>query len=366
MSRPVVRALGRVALTAAEVLGVALLVSSVIYDRPAREILSSETSKSAPLSKMAPSHGRFAQSPRQIPMRGWKDILIRAGKEIGEDHVMLIAAGVTFYILLALFPALVSFVSLYGLLANATDAASHAALMGAFLPPAITEFIRSELARIAEAQSAELGWTFAIGLIVSLWSANGAAKAMFLGMNIAYDEREKRSIISLNLASFGFTLGLLAAALLAAGALAVIPLANVFGFLSSAAASLRWPLQWIVALVGFSLLYRFGPSRTHARWRWLSWGSAVAALVWVAASAAFSFYVSQFANLDVSYGSLAAVIGFAHRASRRGVERGDRAPDHRGLDHWSGSAPRLPRRENGGHDRRRSVMTRPADGGKRC
>jgi membrane protein len=256
--------------------------------------------------------GRLARSPTQIPARGWKDILLRTWKEFNEDQIPMIAAGVTFFTLLALFPGLGAFVALYGLFADVAEAQRHLQLLAFMLPPDVLKFIGEQMIRLAAAKGGGLSFAFVAGLLASIWSANGAVKALMTGLNIAYEEREKRNLVRRTLTSLAFTLGLLVFAISAIAILAARPAietfvgeraAMVFGWIS-------WPLLLVGVIVGVALLYRFGPSRELVRWKWISWGSAVAVLTWVAISALFSVYVGNFAHYDRTYGSLGTVIGF--------------------------------------------------------
>jgi membrane protein len=257
------------------------------------------------------ARGRFARSPRRIPLRGWKDILIRVAKETPKDNIPLIAAGVTFFIVLSVFPALISFVSLYGLIADPRDVPQHLGFLRAILPREAVLFLVGEVERLARAQSGGLSWTLALGLVISLWSANSAAKAMFLGLNIAYEEREKRGVIGLNLASLGFTFGLIVLSVLLAAIMVAAPTVAAAGLaMPGLLENGRWLIQFAVLIVVLAVLYRFGPSREQARWQWVTWGGAAAALLWIAVSALFSFYVAHIARFQAVYGPLAAAVGF--------------------------------------------------------
>ena len=259
-----------------------------------------------------PGRGRQARSPREIPARGWKDILLRTRTEFQEDQIPMIAAGVTFYTLLAFFPALGAFVALYGLFADATEAQRHLQLLAFMLPPDALKFIGEQMVRLAAGNEGGLSFAFVTGLLLSIWSANGAMKAMMTGLNIAYDETEKRNFIRKTATSLAFTIGFLLFVLAACVVLAVGPALETFVG-QEAATLFRWisyPLLLAGLGVGLAALYRYGPSRDRAQWRWISWGSAVAIVAWVAACAAFSIYVANFANYDKTYGPLGAVIGF--------------------------------------------------------
>ena len=265
------------------------------------------------LAELEHGRGRHAESPRDIPAAGWKDIAWRTWTEFNADRIPGVAAGVAFYGVLALFPGMAAFVSLYGLYADVGDAQSHLALLSGVLPASSLTLIGDEMIRIAATKSSSLGATFVVSLILSLWSANAGVKALFQGLNVAYDEKEKRGFLTLNLISLSFTVAMLAFVLLTMGAAVIAPM--VFDFLHLDATSrfigaLRWPILMLIVVAGMSLVYRYGPSREHPRWRWVTLGSAVAAFGWLAVSLLFSWYVGAFAHYSVTYGSLGAVVGF--------------------------------------------------------
>ena len=272
---------------------------------PAGEVALAET--------LEPERGRDAKSPFAMPLKGWKDVLLRTWKEFNDDQIAAVAGGVTFFGLLALFPAMAAFVSLYGLFADVGQAREQLRLLAGFLPHDILTFVGDEMVRIAGGEHATLGFTFAVSLLFSLWSANGAVKALFHGLNIAYEERETRGLVKLNLISLAFTLGAIVFAILAVGGVVVAPVALGYLGLDAGAASLallRWPALLVILVGGLSLVYRYGPSRERPRWLWLTPGGLAAGLLWVAASLLFSWYVANFAHYDKTYGSLGAVIGF--------------------------------------------------------
>lgn len=262
--------------------------------------------------RIGPGRGRRAHGPGQIPRRGWKDILQRTRKEIGEDQVPLIAAGVAFYTLLALFPGLAAFVALYGLFADPAAADRHVEALAVLLPRDAIEFIGLQMRRLAAAQTGGLSLAFIVGLLASIWSAGGAVRAMITGLNIAYEEDEKRGFVRKALVSLAFTLGFLAFIICAAAVLAAGP--TVEAIAGQRAAMIvglaSWPLLVVALGAGLAILYRYGPSRDAPKLRWISWGSGLALLLWLAMSWLFSLYVSNFANYDETYGSLGAVVGF--------------------------------------------------------
>src|SRR5690349_12187684 len=161
----------------------------------------------APQRAREPGRGREADKPTDIPPRGWKDILWRTYEEMNNDRILAVAAGVTFYGLLALFPAIAALVSIYGLFADAATINDHLSLLAGFLPGGAIEIVSEQVKRIASKGSGTLGFGFVFGLVISLWSANAGMKAMFDALNVAYGEEEKRSFIGLNLRSLAFTMG---------------------------------------------------------------------------------------------------------------------------------------------------------------
>jgi membrane protein len=260
-----------------------------------------------------PGRGRGADAPWQIPWRGWKDILWRTYHQIGEHRLLAVAAGVVFYGLLALFPALTAMVSLYGLFANASTIADHLSMAAGILPGGAIDVIREQVARLASKGDAKLGFGFILGLSIALWSANAGMKAIIDALNVVYEEKENRGFIKLNLNSVAFTLAAIAALLLALGAVVVLPLLLAWlGFVTVTASLVqyaRWPVLLALVIVGLALVYRFGPSRRKARWQWLSVGSVFAAVAWLGSSALLSWYLGSFAHYDATYGSLGAAIG---------------------------------------------------------
>lgn len=257
--------------------------------------------------------GRYADFPSEIPRKGWKEIAWRVWGELGEDRVALIAAGVTFYILLALFPALAAFVSIYGFVADPRTIADHIAFLGGLLPSEGLDLIRKQLDALLRQDTESLGLGIVLGIAVALWSANNAVKALFQAMNVAYEEEEKRSILRLHLVSFSFTLGAIVIGVLFLLSVGIVPAVLALFYLDRWTEWLvsigRWPVLLFAVGVAISLVYRYGPSRTTAKQRWVTWGSALATLVWIAASVTFSFYLENFANYNATYGALGAVVG---------------------------------------------------------
>jgi membrane protein len=258
--------------------------------------------------------GRAATHPLEVPARGWKDILLRIWKNIGKDRVIVVAAGVTFYTVLALFPAIAALVALYGLFADPTTITSHLENIAGLVPAGAIEVIRDQITRVASQGRTTLGLTFLAGLLASLWSANAGMKSLFDALNLVYNESEKRSFIWLNIISLTFTVLAIVFALVAIGVMVVVPIVlNFFGLAGATEMVIkiaRWPALLIVVSLALAFLYRYGPSREKPQWRWITWGSAVAAVSWLVVSILFSWYAENFGSYNETYGSLGAIIAF--------------------------------------------------------
>src|SRR5436190_21435490 len=167
--------------------------------------------------------GRLASTPSQIPARGWNDVLLRVWHNIGDDRIMLVAAGLTFYSLLAIFPAIAALVALYGLFADPSRIAANIDSLSGVLPGGALDVVRQEMNRVAASGQTKLGVAFVVGFAVSLWSANAGIKSIFDALNLVYNEKEKRGLIRLNLVSLVFTIAVILFALTAIAAIAVLP-----------------------------------------------------------------------------------------------------------------------------------------------
>jgi membrane protein len=257
--------------------------------------------------------GRRARFPSQIPWRGWKDIVLRTYQETQDDRLLALAAGVAFYALVALFPAIAAGVSFYALFADAGTIGKHLSLAAGIVPAEVLDMLRDEITRIGAKSDGKLTFGFLLGIGIALWSANAGMKAIFDALNIIYDEQERRGLVRLNLISLFFTVSAIGAVLLAFGAIVVFPLLLAEFGLSGAdqpiIGYLRWPVIFVLVIVGPAVLYRYGPSRRPAKWRWISVGSIFAASAWLAVSSLFSWYLGDFANYNATYGALGAVVG---------------------------------------------------------
>lgn len=247
-----------------------------------------------------------------LPLR--QGFLARIYTEITKDRVSLVAAGVTFYGLLASFPALAVLVTLYGFVADPSNLGDQIQFLATILPPGSLDLVVAQLKTLATEKSSTLSFAFVISFCATLWSANSGIKALFDAMNVAYDEEESRSFIALNLQSLAFTLGALIMAIVLVVAMGAVPVILAFIHLDAWAEILarvaRWPIIGLLMFMGTIALYRYGPSRTPPPFRSVAWGALFSTITWMIVTIAFSFYLENFANYSAAYGALGALIGF--------------------------------------------------------
>lgn len=255
--------------------------------------------------------GRDANHPGEIPPHGWKDILWRSWAEFSDQNLFLISGGVTYAILIALFPGLAAFVSLYGLVFDTAQIEKQVAVLSGVLPAQTQVLLTQQLHSLAEGSKGALGFAAIVGLLLALWSASRGMSGLITGINIAYEERERRSFFKFNLIALCLTLGFVVGGVLAIALIAVLPVV-AFLEIGSAAKWLlllaQWPLLIILVMGGLSVLYRFGPDRDKPRWRWVTPGAITATVLWIVASIGFTVYVANFSSYDKTYGSLGGVV----------------------------------------------------------
>jgi membrane protein len=254
--------------------------------------------------------GRGADAPQEIPPKGWMDIAKRTAKEVKQDQVPLLSAGVAFYSLLALFPAIIAGVSIYGLVADPATVRDQIAKLTETLSPETATLVGEQLKQVTSGAGGALGVATVIGILTALWSASSGMKALITGVNLAYDETETRKFVKLRGLALLLTLG--------AMVLMGIALATIVGY-PPIADSLPTVLRWVLAIVrfvilggllvvGLAVLYRYAPDRDKPKWTWVSGGSGIATLLWVLATVGFSLYANFFGNYNKTYGALAGVI----------------------------------------------------------
>jgi len=261
-----------------------------------------------------PGRGREASAPQDIPALGWNDILRRVFWSFSGDRVLSTAGGVAFFALLAIFPAIATIVSLYGLVADTSTIRGHLSLLIGILPDGVLDLIGQQISLINTQRSNTLGIAFAFGFMVALVSANSGMASLFDALNVVYGEKEKRSLFRFYLTTFLFTIGMIAFVVAAIGVVVVAPFILAFVRSTTTAEQLllvlRWPVLLVIVCTWLAMIYRYGPSRQDAKWRWVTVGSVTAAVLWLGASMLFSWYVSSFDSYNRIYGSLGAGIGF--------------------------------------------------------
>lgn len=254
--------------------------------------------------------GRQAESPKEIPAKGWKDTLLRVKAEIKGHRLSMIAAAMAYYALFAFVPAITAIVLIYTWVSDPLEISNHLSKVSQFVPAETLDIIKNQLTALSSKTSVGIG---AIGaLLFALWSASKGSKAIMEAMNVIYDEREDRGFFKLNLMALGMTLlgailGVLAISVII-GVPAVTSLFN-FGKTFELLVSIG---SWVVLLGLFSFFlsfaYRFGPSRRKAKWKWVSRGAMIASVLWAVVSLLFSWYAKEFADFNKTYGSLGAMI----------------------------------------------------------
>jgi membrane protein len=256
--------------------------------------------------------GRSADIPTQVPARGWKDVLMRVKVESKQDNISLLAGGVAFFGLLALVPALVALVSVYGMVADPEDVEQQVGDALTAAPEEVRDLLTQQLSSITQDTGSALGLAAAISVLVALWSASSGVKNLIAGTNAAYDEDETRGFVKLRAVSLAFTLGTILFMVAAIFLIAVVPALLAETGLGSAgrmvAGVLRWVLLFVAMMVGLSILYRYGPDRDGARWSWVSPGAVFATVLWLIGSVGFAIYTANFGKYNETYGSLGAIV----------------------------------------------------------
>ena len=253
--------------------------------------------------------GERADSPVEIPSRGWLDVAKRVKARVKEENAVLLAAGVAFFGMFAVFPALVAVVSLYGLVADPSDVQSQIDDIASSLPDSTRAFLQEQLGRIVDASTAGLGFALVASVAVALWSASSGVGHLIEAINAAYAEPSE-SFIKAKLRALVLALGAVVVVVVMIGALTVLPAlaGQVSETLRTVALWVRWPLIALVMVVVLAVLYRSGPNREDPKWRWTSAGGLVATMLWLLSSVALAIYASQFAKLDATYGSFGGVL----------------------------------------------------------
>ena len=256
--------------------------------------------------------GRDGINPVEIPVVGWKDLVFRVKAKIAKDRVGLLAAGVAFYGLLALFPAITTVIAIGGLLIEPHQIIAQLNDLSGLMPEEVIAIITKQAKAVADSRQGGLGFAAIISFLIAFYSASTGMASLIQGLNIAYDEEETRGFIERMLVTFALTLVLIVGLICGLTATLAVPAILAFMGMGPVVAMLVNAALWtgLIALTiaGLSILYRFAPSRDAPKWKWTSVGAVVGCALWIAASASFAFYVSNFGYYNQSFGTLAGVV----------------------------------------------------------
>jgi len=287
-------------------------ISAEEEQRRARELVRAAERRRAGERAEEPGRGRAAERPSQIPWAGWKDILRRTWEEIGADNLGLVSAGVAFYWMLALFPAMAALISLYGLVADPADVQAQMDAVDFLMPAEVTQVIQAQLIAVVQAAPTGLSLGVLVSLAITIYSATKGTTAIIQALNIAYEEEERRGFVRGTLLALGLTLAGILVFLVALGLIVLLPFVLQVVFLDYEVEGLMLVARWaLLAGLIFAMLvavYRVAPNRRPAKLRWLVPGAAVATFLWIVGSLGFAWYVQAFGSYNKTYGSIGAVI----------------------------------------------------------
>lgn len=257
--------------------------------------------------------GQDASSPADIPAPGWKDVALRTWHESTKDNIGIVAAGVAFYGFLAMVPLLGAIILTYGLFADPQSVVRHAASLTSTFPADVAKLISQQLLNVVQTSGGKKGIGLVVALAIAFWGARNAASSVVTALNIAYEEQEKRSFVRVTLLSLEITAGAVVMALLVGGAVGLLAaLQDLVPGLGTVGIILGKVITYLllaaVAAAAAATMFRYGPSRHEAKWRWITPGSIFFAVVWILLTVGFGFYVSNFGKYGATYGSLSAVI----------------------------------------------------------
>lgn len=256
--------------------------------------------------------GHQAEKPTQIPVKGWKDIALRVKTRLTKDHVPIASAGIAFFFFLATFPAIAAALSIYGLVMEPAQVEQQMIQLANVLPDQAHQMISGILEKQSEKSTSSLGWSLVLSVLISLWSANKGAKAVFEGVNITYYETDDRGFFKENAVTLLFTIGGIIIGFIAIALVVAFPaLIDKIGLpsiLEKVIQILRWPILALIVMFALAAVYKVAPHRKSAEFKWTSWGAIAATASWLAGSLLFSLFANNFGSFDETYGSFAAVI----------------------------------------------------------
>jgi membrane protein len=256
------------------------------------------------------ARGRQAKRPTGIPAKGWYDIALRVKDRIAEDRLSLISAGVGFFGMLALFPAITAILAIGGLVLDARTILDQLDRLEGLAPEEVLTIVGNQASAVATSDG--LGWALIISIALAFWSASRGVNVMFVGLNVAYEEEEERGFVTKTLHVLLVTGVLIIGAVVATAVMAGLPVVMSFLPLGGLGTLLVHAGAWLAlaafGIIALAVLYRFGPSRSDAKWKWITPGAIFTCVAWLVASFGFTIYVANFASYNESFGTLAGVI----------------------------------------------------------
>lgn len=258
------------------------------------------------------SRGRSALRPTRIPFKGMLDVLVRMWHRQAHLNLGLIAAGIAFYGLLSLFPGITAAVAFAGTFLDPEMLVENSDEITTLLPDAARTIVMGQLRDVANADSSTLSFAALFSLGIALYSASKAVANFIAGLNFIYEEKETRNFFLVKALTIVLTafliIGLLTAIIVVAAIPVVAAIVGDFGLVDDLVMFLRWPFLFLMGAFGIAVLYRLGPNRRSARWRWLTPGAFIACALWVSGSFGFSLYVQSFGSYNETFGALGGVI----------------------------------------------------------
>ncbi|WP_439483381.1 YihY/virulence factor BrkB family protein [Cyclobacterium plantarum] len=258
------------------------------------------------------SKDKKVQSISEIPFSGWKTILINVKDQIGENNVVIVSAGVGFFGFLAIFPAIMALISIYGFVMDPQQIEEQVSKISSMMPEQTHEILQYRVDQFIKPTGDSLGWGTIFGILLGIWIANIGTKSLFRGINIAYETKSNRGIIKHNALTLLFTFGAIILIILSAALIVAFPsIVEQIGLpdnIESLISWLRWLIMGLILVGSIGLIYRFGPGRKRPEFKWVIPGAVLASLLWLLASWGFSFYIRNFWNLGEIYGSISAVV----------------------------------------------------------
>lgn len=257
-------------------------------------------------------HGKKVQTPTEISLSGWKDVLVKVKDKIPENNVVIVSAGVAFFGFLSIFPAIMALISIYGLAMDPQQIEEQLTRLSSMMPEETYKVLQQRVNKFIDNAGGSLGWGTAFGILFGIWSANKGTKSLFKGVDIAYETNSNRGFIKQNALTLLFTFGAIILVILSAALIVAFPAImqslDLPGNIQNLIGLLRWLVMGLILVGSISLVYGFAPERKRPKFKWVISGALLSTILWLLASWAFSFYIRNFSNFGEVYGSLSAIV----------------------------------------------------------